>query len=49
MSLHLGLDVGTQGTKGLVVDADAGVIVARASAAVADLRADEVLRAELGL
>ena len=32
MSLHLGLDVGTQGTKGLVVDADAGVIVARASA-----------------
>ena len=33
MSLHLGLDVGTQGTKGLVLDADAGVIVARASAA----------------
>jgi D-xylulose kinase len=32
VSLHLGLDVGTQGTKGLVVDADAGVIVARASA-----------------
>ena len=31
MTLTLGLDVGTQGTKGLVVDADAGRVVARAS------------------
>ena len=29
--LFLGLDVGTQGTKGLVLDADAGTVVARAS------------------
>ena len=31
MSLFLGLDVGTQGTKGLVVDAEAGRVLARAS------------------
>lgn len=30
--LFLGLDVGTQGTKALLLDADAGVVVARASA-----------------
>ncbi|MEE8469399.1 MAG: xylulokinase [Planctomycetota bacterium] len=33
MSLVLGLDVGTQGTKGLVLDVDAGRVIARASAA----------------
>ena len=32
MSQFLGLDVGTQGTKGLVIDDEAGAIVARASA-----------------
>ncbi len=31
-ALFLGLDVGTQGTKGLVLDLDAGEVVARASA-----------------
>ena len=31
MSLVLGLDVGTQGTKGVVLDVDAGRVVARAS------------------
>lgn len=29
MSLHLGIDVGTQGTKALVYDADAGAVVGR--------------------
>ena len=33
MTLFLGLDVGTQGTKGVVLDAEAGRVVARASAA----------------
>lgn len=32
MTLCLGLDVGTQGTKGVVVDVEAGEVVARASA-----------------
>jgi len=32
VSLVLGLDVGTQGTKGLVLDVDAGRVIARASA-----------------
>ena len=32
MSLYLGLDVGTQGTKGLVVDVERGEVVGRASA-----------------
>lgn len=31
-ALHLGLDVGTQGTKGVVIDAERGEVVARASA-----------------
>ena len=33
MTLFLGLDVGTQGTKGVVLDAETGRVVARASAA----------------
>jgi len=33
LALHLGLDVGTQGTKGVVIDGQAGSVVARASTA----------------
>jgi len=46
MPLTLGLDVGTQGTKGLVFDLDAGVVIARAARGHALLPPDEPGAAE---